>query len=96
MLTRVKLYVKFNKSRGVMAKTIKPEFQQRIITQAITGGALGANVIQVVKRNYEEGLWTNDILINGKLHSPANGDSILQEMLTRTQKYVLEGINENS
>lgn len=74
-----------------MAKTIDPKKQKREVIQKIAGGSFGKNVIEVVRREYEEGLFTYDILVNGRLHSPANGASILEEMLRRTQVAVLAG-----
>lgn len=74
-----------------MAKTIDPKKQVHKVVRTIAGGSFGKRVIQVVRREYEVGNWTNDILVDGKVFSPANGDSILEEMLNRVQRAVLAG-----
>lgn len=74
-----------------MAKMIPLEKQVRKVVRTITGGSFGNRKIEVVRREYEEGNFTNDIMIDGKLHSPAVGDKILEEMLQRTQSAVLRG-----
>lgn len=44
-------------------------------------------VIEVKRREYESGRYTNDILLNGVVHSPAVGDVLLQEVLGKTITY---------
>jgi len=43
--------------------------------------------IEVKRREYESGRFTNDILLNGVVHSPAIGDSLLHEILGRVIGY---------
>jgi hypothetical protein len=68
-----------------MAKMIDPQKQVRKKVRTIVCNGM---VITVVRREFEVGRFCNDILIDGHMHSPANGDSILEEMLVRTQYYV--------
>lgn len=68
-----------------MAKMIDPKKQVRKTVRTIVCNEM---VITVVRREFEVGRFCNDILIDGHMHSPANGDSILEEMLVRTQNYV--------
>lgn len=70
---------------------IKIKDQKRELIQTITGGSLNRRLIQVFKREYEEGMFTFDIYLDGKVHSPANGQSILSHCLSLTERAVIAG-----
>lgn len=57
-------------------------------TKRIRRDVIKNNVLDTYRREYEPGKFTNDLVLNGELYSPAIGDKIIFEIRTRAEVYL--------